>query len=233
MNSKKIITLVAAAVTVLAFAGCQEAQQPQQSYVPTSGNNVPAQNVSLSINPAEQGASTLQTITPATGSQETTAIPSPAFSAADQLAKSVAVRSRSESKCLEIKDQDLQTQCSADVKNAIIMDGALNKQDATLCQKLSTDDLRKQCESQITSATQQQMSTAQLDAEAKLRDQIIAGGDYKRCGELKVLGYISDCEIDILSKKALDTKDSTWCDKASTDEIKQQCMVISQKSSST
>ena len=56
----------------------------------------------------------------------------------------------------------------------------------------------------------------------KLINELVASGDYKRCSELTTENYVKDCELNILTNKAIQTKDASWCDKAS-EKYRENC----------
>lgn len=56
----------------------------------------------------------------------------------------------------------------------------------------------------------------------KLINELVASGDYKRCSELTTENYVKDCELNILTNKAIQTKDASWCDKAS-EQYRESC----------
>jgi hypothetical protein len=56
----------------------------------------------------------------------------------------------------------------------------------------------------------------------KLINELVASGDYKRCSELTAENYVKDCELNILTNKAIQTKDASWCDKAS-EKYRENC----------
>src|SRR5438105_2825433 len=63
----------------------------------------------------------------------------------------------------------------------------------------------------------------EISSEQKLAQQIIQGGDYTQCKQLKIQGYMDGCELNILINKAISTKDQSWCMKATDSSVQLDC----------
>ena len=203
---KHTLFLTSAIIPLLFLAGCAE-QDSISLQNANSKNSNNQQNVAISSqieNP---------TITP----------PSPA----DQTAYAGAMNLKDLSLCQKIQDEQYKNQCTSALKDEKILEQALTTKDKTVCDQISTDAQKQNCVMQITvleeAQTKQAQSQQQIDADSKLEVEIIKSGDYTRCSQITTYGSEFECEVNILAQKAITTKDKTWCQKGSTDEIKSAC----------
>ena len=213
MNLKKVFSGVIACSALFVLAACQ-----QESGVTTN----PSKN--------QQQNSSSQTAMPTSltvGSQQFNL---PNLNVADQSAYQEAVANGDAKGCDQIKDSKYKQQCQAAVADAIALNAALSKSDVSMCSKLSSREFQQNCQDQVQLQLKKQTGVKQYDEqienEQKLAAQIIAGGDYNRCKELKIEGIFSQCEVDILTAKSLSTKDISWCEKASTQNLQAVCKMM-------
>lgn len=181
-----------------------------------------------SIPPQETNPST--TPTPTTD-QQTQTLPTSNYSATDRANYQAAMELKDASYCSKITDKAYQQSCKSQLSDSVTLQQALAKNDPTLCTKLSIKDNQDACkiaiEVNVKKSQQEKDAEAQIQVVQKLRDEIIATGDYTRCKEITDENFRSVCELQILSNKVLQTKDQTWCDKASTKDLQQKCRDIS------
>lgn len=206
----KKLFIVIPTVMILFLAGCQAEQQNYKS----------AQN-NQNLLPTTQ-----------TADQET-AISTRSYSAADQAAYDGAQQLKDTSFCDKISDENYKKTCKDAISDQQYLGEARAKIDTALCARLSTKDKQKACNIQIEVLLKEQENIKKQEESRKntgtLRDQFVKAGDYKRCQELKIEGYISECEVNILSQKAISTKDINWCKKASAKSSQEQCEEIARK----
>lgn len=156
---------------------------------------------------------------------------------ADSAAYEGAISLKDASFCDKISDQKYMQDCKDEIADQKIVDEAFAKLDASLCEKLSQNKTkfdfsskRDACKIKIEveqkRISQQQEQESTIEKTQNLKDQIIAGGDYTRCKELTDKNFSATCELQILSNKALQTNDKSWCSKASTEETKKQCEAL-------
>lgn len=196
---KRILLTTAATVALLVFAGCAES-------APTSENGT-------------NGTQTLETPPPP--------VEVPEVNEADNAAYSGALRLLDVSFCEKIGDEQLKEKCTTDVNDQKIVTEATKERDASLCDQVSTDDKKEACKTSVEVAVAQETAVARkqeaLKAGQMKEDEIVASGDYTRCKELEEPSNVYDCEISILANKAVQEKDPSWCEKASREDIREQC----------
>lgn len=155
------------------------------------------------------------------------------YSAADQAAYDGAIQLKDTKYCEKISNQAYKKQCKDTLNDEAKLQEALVKVDATICVQLSSKDQQDACkiavEVKLQKAADQKKQEAERAKDLQLESSVIQSGDFKRCKELKVEGNFNDCEVNILTTKAIQTKDNSWCDKASNDQNKQSCKAVATK----
>lgn len=197
MKKNKLLVAGLLTITFLVFSACQAETQSldnnQQNSTGTSGTEQKTNIISLADQSVFEGARRLK---------------DPTF-------------------CDKIQDENFKKQCRDAVNDQTQLEEAVKKLDAGLCEKISTKDGQDACKIQIEviqkQKSQQVEEQKKIDQEHTVAQGIVEKGDYQQCKQLTVEGIVNDCEITILAKKAISTKDASWCDKASTDNNKQQC----------
>lgn len=203
MKFQKFFFPVLALVAAFFLAGCQTEQQ-------------------TTVSPAE---------TPTARTQQ---VPQQ-FSAADTAAYRGALELNDASFCDKIEDKNYQQQCKTEVADSAAYAEAQSKLDVSLCQRMSTEDLEKACATGIeVQLKQQQTSQEEVDKMNVMYEQlnkIIAEDDYTKCETLKNQSSIDSCESTILTTKALQTGDASYCAKITNKESQSTCqnLVVSSK----
>ena len=214
MRTKNLFIIISFAA-LLFLVGCQS-YAPQTGQYDKNGQSAPA---------TEQ----------ATLTQNADATKS--YSAADQAAYEGAQRLKDSSFCDKISDESYKKTCKNTIVDQMVLEEATTKMDTGLCAKLSSADQQKACTIRIQVLLKEQENSKKQEEERKnagtLRDQLVKAGDYKRCQELKIEGYVNECEIVILSQKAIAAKDISWCDKTKTKNNQEQCKIIFNKLNTT
>lgn len=212
-TKNKLLLTTISVFSLLVFAGC--GNLPQSNLPQSNQANQPA---SISIKQSTQATS-------ATNSN--LGAPDPTFSAADIAAYTSAVQLKDETYCAKITNQSYQQQCLTAISDGKTAQEALAKSDASLCSKLSSTDSQQACQIYIQADLQTKAAAKAAEDQIKkddtLRDQIILSGDYTRCQEIKTEGDRHSCEVNILTEKALQAKNISWCDKASQQEMRDVC----------
>lgn len=67
-----------------------------------------------------------------------------------------------------------------------------------------------------------------IQKQAELSSEIEQSGDYMRCKELTDPNFIKTCELNILSKKAVELENENECQKATDEETRERCNDIFQ-----
>ncbi len=141
-----------------------------------------------------------------------------------------AVTSNNLSLCDKVTDSNYKTQCQAVIANPKTLVQALSSLDISICSQMlgvgQKEDCQKQIEAKQAVVANTTKAQQDLSAQQKLAQAIYDSKDYTRCKELTMQSMQKDCEINILVHKVMETKDPSWCKKASTDEIKNQCKSI-------
>lgn len=195
MNIKKLFAAGLLCIAVTAFSGCQ------------AGQNTDVYS------------------TPADGSQQVDTKPAPSL--ADQTAYEGALRLNDVTYCDKIEVETVKSQCKIDLSDAATLKSATEKNDASLCKNISTEDKQKACQVSI-EISQQELSEKNQREEATkseydLLNKTVAAGDYTQCAAFKDQNFISACEENILTNKALSSKDASWCEKIDNKEAKERC----------
>ncbi len=227
---KKIIVATCLAASLTLF-GC--AAETPTTGTPAAGTNTPVTNTTATTQNNQNTASSTASLEVSGTQQNINTV-----NARDQAAYNAALQLNDASYCDKITITDYKNQCKTAVSDQMAEQEALQKPDASLCEKMSTKDLQDACKIKVEAQIQQQQTAeqqksqeqAQLASDQKMTGQIISSGDYSRCSELTIYGDQMDCETNILTQKALDNKDITWCDKATLADAKSSCQTTYQKS---
>ncbi len=70
---------------------------------------------------------------------------------------------------------------------------------------------------------------AEIKELLKMQDQlstIVKSGDISKCKDLGMTQYVMSCEINVMLSSAKSKDDTAVCDKASTKDIKDQCLML-------
>ena len=197
MFSKRLFTLILASATIVLLAGC------------TGGTTSTGQNT--------EQQTALSTTQP----------PQKEYSLADQTAYSSAIQLKDTTFCDKISNADYRQQCKTSLADKAALQDAVTKMDASLCGKLSTHDKQNSCKIQVEVLLKQRQTQEafqnQIKSDQKLSSEIYASGNYQRCSELSMETSRIDCESNILSNKAIQAKDPSWCDKVNLESAKQEC----------
>lgn len=163
--------------------------------------------------------------------------PAPATSQAtnhqltDQAAYDGALKLQNTTFCDKIEEQVIRERCVREVNDQKLLQQALAKTDSSLCQKMSTPDAQKACGIRIeVLLTEQKANADKQQAIQNIYDQynkIVEKGDYIECKNLEDEKFRIACESSILTSKASNTKDQTWCDKISKKEAQEECKQLS------
>jgi hypothetical protein len=139
--------------------------------------------------------------------------------------------------CERISDQNLSEKCKKELLDTGVRTEATEKLDPKLCEQLSSKDAEDACKIEIEVQLKQDeklIEQKQLsDSEQLKSNEFVATGNYSGCKELTLPNQVKDCELNILSNKAIDEKDTSWCDKASTEKNIQDCILLYQMSTGT
>ncbi|MFA5829499.1 MAG: hypothetical protein WC843_03320 [Candidatus Gracilibacteria bacterium] len=145
-------------------------------------------------------------------------------SAADTAAFNGAVQLKDAKFCDKVIDATYQKACQTAVADVIAMDEALNKLDESICAKIFSKDQQNACKISVEVGLKDKENALLRNKEIEKENQIIGSGDYTACAKQltdKIL--ISTCELNILENKAIQTKDSSLCDKISLPEDQVRC----------
>ena len=153
--------------------------------------------------------------------------PAATNSATNTAASNAALQLNDPKFCDKISDETAKKQCMTDLSDQSTSSQAHQKMDASLCDKLSTKDKQGACKIEVEVLLKKQQEkdafNAQLASNKKLMESISKNDDYTKCKNLSGENPIRDCEVNILSDKAIKAKDESWCDKASTESAKTIC----------
>jgi hypothetical protein len=149
------------------------------------------------------------------------------LSEADQSAYGGAMQLNDVAYCDKIGDSVYKSQCKIDLSNAVALNEALTKSDASLCAKLSTKDKQDSCKIQVEVAqkdqqnllTQQKQQSEQLS----LYNEMYSKKDFTNCDKLILPDLLAACRGSGLVMEALATKDIKICDKGIDDAEQQNC----------
>ncbi len=117
-------------------------------------------------------------------------------------------------KCQELQEVNQIGTC----ETIILTDKALTSNDSSWCQKATSTEVESACQSSFDKPRDN--SALQPD----ILDQTIAAGDFQKCLILTNDAEIRTCESNILTDKALASNDSSWCQKATLEESKTDCL---------
>ncbi len=182
-----------------------------------------------------------QTEKPSESSSQTAPVPAAtnvtqsaqSSSAPDRAAYDGAQQLKDPSFCDKISDENYKKACKDAINDQSQLEEAIVKVDAGVCAKISSADQQKACKIRIEVLLKEQENSKKQEEARKnagtLRDQIIKTGDISRCKEIKIEGKRAECEITILTNKVSTTKNISWCDKASTAELRDQCKTVASK----
>ena len=115
-------------------------------------------------------------------------------------------------KCKELTAPDQLAMCETN----ILANKAVTLDDPSWCDKATLADAKTSC---LTSYNKKFIK----EVPSKL-GEIMAGGDYTKCKDLSDSREIMICETNLLTSKALESKDQSWCDKATVEGAKNSCL---------
>lgn len=154
-------------------------------------------------------------------------VPEPEISAADAALINSALRLNDAQYCNEITDEEVRQNCLTRLEDKQVMAEAVANLDASRCDALSSEDSRTACEIEVETEMnvqteregEQQM---QVSDDARM-EAILESGDHTRCQELQLENSILDCELNILTNKAVQENNIAICDQASTENAQTIC----------
>jgi len=159
----------------------------------------------------------------------------PAYTEADQAAYGGAMQLKDVTYCDKIKDEAYKQQCKTELADNATLAAALEKLDPALCDKMSTDDKKEACKIQVDVAKKkvenQQQKQQEIENISAAATEIIQTGDYAKCRELADPNFTRTCEVNILSKQAIESGDVKICGKVSDEQGKNICQSIFNDSS--
>ncbi len=192
-NNKSLITGIS--LCLLFLAGCGQTVSNQEA----------------SINP-------LNTKTAASTEPNTN------ISATDKAAFDGAVQLKDEEFCNKIIDKNYKMECVTKLQDLQYLSEAISKLDSQICSKISNLDQQNACKISVEVGQKEAEKSQAFSSEVEKGNQIVAGGDYSQCAkQLTNKTLISSCELNILSAKALETKDATLCNKISLPQDQVRC----------
>lgn len=210
---------------ILILSGCAEVGPVTDQNTQNAQNNRNAQinqGGSLSITGTEQfeGMVTQEVI-----------------SEADQAAYAGAKQLSDATMCDKISNEKFRQQCKTDLADRAVQAEAELKMDKSVCEKMSTKDRQEACKINIdVIMKEQENSQKKAEAMATAYDKlnaVTATADYTQCKTLQDQSFIDTCESNILTNKAMQTGDVTFCEKITNKDNQVTCKSLTANSSQT
>ncbi len=186
-----------------------------------SGCQADGQDVDTELTPSQDQNSTV----PPTPSEKT-------LSLADQAAYEGALQLSDASYCDKVKDPETKTKCHADVSDARKLTTALEKNDAALCKDISNEDRKKACELRVEIEQKElqvrEQKKGEIQSQYDRLGTIVAKGNETECAGLEDQNLVTSCLENILTNRAIASKDPSICTKINDQEAQKRCSEASQ-----
>ena len=144
-------------------------------------------------------------------------------SLADQTAYQGAQQLKDPTFCAKIENENYKKQCENEIADQVTAEAAVTKVQAGDCKKIQNADKEKACELQVEIKMKQQQQSQELQANYDKFNKLSNEGDYEKCKTLQDSNLVTACEENILTNKALNTKEKSWCQKISDSKAQQRC----------
>lgn len=162
----------------------------------------------------------------ATENQPTISSTKTSISSADQLVIEGAVLLGDPEYCNKLENKDLKEGCLNEL-SVSIDNSKLRNLD---CDEISSPDLKKTClinkDINEKLLEKKAIDNSKLEKEYALRDEAYSSSDLNKCEQIEQEGVRSECRLNIIAKKASDTKNPELCKTLDSAELSEICFEI-------
>ncbi len=200
MNAKKLSLSALTLAVLIMLAGCE------------------AQSGDISKDGSAPGKSvTSNAMVTVTGETQTAEVDS---TLADQVAYDGARQMLDPTLCEKIINVEKKSQCNKDLETILIQRDAVDKLDPALCERLEPAEIAAACKMKITIAEKQNAADTEFKKQQTSLNEIMAAGDYDKCGSIKDESLFQVCKASAVLHKAVAARDINICG-----ELKDQNLV--------
>ncbi len=130
-------------------------------------------------------------------------------------------------KCEMITDGSMTSECLDVVEAMLLTDQARAEMDASLCDAIALPKYADNCKEEVEALIAYEEKDAEVSAfyktQAELVDSLIKDGNLNGCDQVKDENYKLDCVAAILTDKAIDRGDDSYCDDIGDIEFEEIC----------